>query len=580
MNRRDFVKTLGVAGAMAPFAPSLAAAQQTTLQTNPRTAQIGDMIKPDDPVFEGRAHRAVWGRTGSVAAADMQGSLAGARMLMKGGNAIDAIIATAAALNVAEPYMSGMCGFGGYMIAYIAKEKKVVALDMMGISPKAASMKNMTEQDFDEGYKSPIVPGSIGGWAEALKKYGTLSLGDVFEPAIDLAENGFIVTKYDALSFTGSQKKLAQFPETARVLLPNGRPPREGELLKQPDLAKTFRRVAAEGPDVVYKGEIADIIVKHLRDNGGFMTKEDMAGYAPRWREPISTTFQGYTLYGMPPGSCEMTMFQVLNIMDGFDLKNMPPYGRDFGHFWLEAMKLAFVDDDRYNTGKDVEIPVSRLISKEYAAQQRQRIRRDAVTAHNLPILGTEGTTSFAAADKWGNVVALTQSLVSGFGCGVMVPGTGMMLNNGHRYGFVLEPNHVNSLVGGQHSKGVMCPTVALKDGKAVMGIGASGGYTIPQTVGQAITKALAFGFDVQQAIASPRIMMNRPAGRVPYGPDVQTYTDPSFPTEAIQGLQSRGHKLGASGNAGAVQGVWVDPQSGACAAGSDPRRDGHPVAV
>ena len=349
MNRRSFVKSLGAAGMLAPLAPSLARAQQ-----------IGDLIKPDDPIYEGRAHRAVWGRTGVVASADQQASLAGARMLMKGGNAIDAIVATAAALNVAEPYMSGMAGFGGYMIIYVAKEKKVVALDMMGISPKAVSMSNMTERDFDEGYKSPIVPGSIGGWAEALKKYGTLSLGDVFEPAIDLAENGFAISKYDANSFAGSVKKLSMFPETAKVMLPNGKPPREGQLLMQKDLAASFRKIAQQGPDVFYKGEIAEAIVSHLRANGGLMTKEDMASFQPRWREPISTTFQGYTLYGNQPGSCEMTMFQVLNIMDGFDLKGMGFYSPEFAHLWIEAMKLAFVNNDKVTrTGVDAPREIS-----------------------------------------------------------------------------------------------------------------------------------------------------------------------------------------------------------------------------
>lgn len=568
MKRRDFVKSLGVAGALAPVTSALSRAQQ-----------IGDLIKPDDPLLLGPAHRTAWGRNGAVAAADMQGSLAGMRILAKGGNAIDAIVATAAALNVVEPYMSGMGGFGGYMMIYLAKQKKVVCLDHMGLSPRAVSMKNMTERDFDEGYKSPIVPGSIGGWAEALETYGTMSLGDVFEPAIDLAGNGFVVTEYDALSFAGSAKKLAQFPTSARIFLPNGQPPKEGQVVVQKELAASFRTIAKDGVDTFYRGEIAQKIVKFLQANGGLLTLEDFAAWKPRWREPISTTFQGHTLYGPQPGSCAMTMFQVLNVMDGLDLKSLSPYSAEFAHLWIEAMKLAFVDDNKYNTGKDVDVPVARLISKAYAQQQRDRIRRDRITTHMLPVLGTEGTTSFSAADKWGNIVAFTQSLVSGFGCGVVAADTGIFLNNGHRYGFVLEEGHVNALAGRQHPKGVMSPTIVVKDDKGLFGIGASGGYTIPQTVGQVLAKVLAFDMDVQHAIASPRVMINRGAGRVPVVGESQTYTDPNYPEKTLGGLRALGHKFSDPGNAGAVQGVGVHPETGALCAGSDPRRDGHPIA-
>jgi gamma-glutamyltranspeptidase/glutathione hydrolase len=568
MKRRDFVKSLGVAGALAPLAYALSRAQQ-----------VGDLIKPDDPLLVGPAHRTAWGRNGAVAAADMQGSLAGMRILAEGGNAIDAIVATAAALNVVEPYMSGMGGFGGYMMIYLAKQKKVVCLDHMGLSPRAVSMKNMTERDFDEGYKSPIVPGSIGGWAEALQTYGTMSLGDVFEPAIDLAENGFVITEYDAMSFAGSAKKLAQFPTSARVFLPNGQLPKEGQVLVQKELAASFRTIAKDGVDTFYRGEMAQKIVKFLQANGGLLTLEDFAAWKPRWRDPISTTFQGHTLYGPQPGSCAMTMFQVLNVMDGLDLKSLSPYSTEFAHLWIEAMKLAFMDDNKYNTGKDVDVPVARLISKAYAQQQRDRIRRDRITTHVLPVLGTEGTTSFSAADKWGNIVAFTQSLVSGFGCGVVAADTGIFLNNGHRYGFVLEEGHVNSLAGRQHPKGVMSPTIVIKDDKGLFGIGASGGYTIPQTVGQVLAKVLAFGMDVQHAIASPRVMINRGAGRVPVLGESQTYTDPNYPEKTLGGLRALGHKFSDPGNAGAVQGVGVHPETGALCAGSDPRRDGHPIA-
>ena len=566
MKRRKFLASLGLAGL-----GNVAAARSAGCQ------QIGDILKFDAPQLEGTAHRVVWGRSGAVATADQHGSLAGLRMLMKGGNAIDAIVAAAAALNVVEPYMSGMGGFGGFMLIYLAADRKVVGLDMMGTSPAAASPGKLTEADCDAGYLAPIVPGVLQGWAEALSLYGTMSLGEVFEPAIELAERGFVVSKYDALSIAGMATKLARFPTSARVFLPQNRPPRMGEIIQQKDLARSFRRIALDGPDIFYKGEMAEEIIEFLKPHGGLLSRDDLASYRVRWREPITAAFHGHQLYAMPPGSCGMTMFQALNIMEGFNLEKLEPYSPEFAHRWIEAMKLALTDDDRYNTGRDVEVPVQKLISKSYADQQRARIDPHKVAKFQGPPLSTEGTTSLAAADRWGNAVAFTQSLVSGFGSGVIAGNTGIFLNNGHRYGFVLDPpGHINILQGGQRAKGVMAPAMVLKGGRLLMAVGAAGGYTIPQTVGQVITKVLVYGMDIQQAIASPRMMINRGGGRVPIRGEAQTYLEHGFPSEVYKQLQALGHQLSEPGNAGAVQGVYLDPETNALAGGADPRRDGH----
>ena len=568
MKRRDFLALLGLAGL-----------GTSTPWTSASAQQVGDVVKFSAPPLEGKAHRVVWGRNGVVSTADQHGSLAGLRILMKGGNAIDAIVAAAAALNVAEPYMSGMGGFGGFMLIYLAAQRKVVGLDMMGVSPAVARPEKLTEADCDAGYLAPIVPGALKGWAEALSRYGTMSLGDVFEPAIELAERGFVVSKYDALSLAGMAGKLARFPTSARVFLPNGRPPRMGEIIQQKDLARSFRRIALHGPDIFYKGEIAGEIVSFLAKHGGILTKEDMANFDVRWRKPITTTFHGHTLYAMPPGSCGMTMFQALNMMEGFDLQNIDPYGSDFAHLWLEVMKLALTDEDRYNTGKDVEIPVKKLISKAYAAEQRAKVNLQRVAKFPGSPLPTVGTTSLAAADRWGNAVAFSQSLVSGFGSGVIAGNTGIFLNNGHRYGFVLDPpDHINLLEGGQRAKGVMTPALVTNGDRLLMAVGAAGGYTIPQTVGQVITKVLVYGMDIQQAIASPRMMINRGGGRVPVKGDAQTYLEQGFPQDVYAQLRSLGHHLTKPGNAGAVQGVYVDPETGSLAGGADPRRDGHAI--
>ncbi len=563
MNRRQFLSTagLGLAGS------SLASAQQ-----------VGDTIRFDRPQLEGTAHRVVWGRNGAVATADQHGSLAGLRILMNGGNAIDAIVAAAAALNVVEPYMSGMGGFGGFMLIYLAAENKVVGLDMMGTSPSAARLDMFTEKDCDQGYLAPIVPGALKGWAAALDRYGTKSLGDCFEPAIELAERGFVVSQYDELSLRGMAAKIGAFPTSARVFLPHGRAPRMGEVIKQKDLARSFRRVALNGADDFYKGDLAAEITGFFQRNGGILLKSDFEKFDVRWREPITTDFLGHKLYAMPPGSCGLTMFQILNIMEGFDLSRFDPYSTEFAHRWIEAAKLALTDDDRYNNGKeDAGVPVERLISKAYADEQRKKIDPGKVAAFHGTPLSTVGTTSLAAADRWGNAVAFTQSLVSGFGSGVIAGDTGVFLNNGHRYGFVLSPgDHPNLLEPGKHAKGVMTPALVMKDGKLVMAVGAAGGYTIPQTVGQVITKVLGYGMNIQQAIASPRMIINRSGGRVPTLEDSQTYLELGFPANVFDELRGIGHNIVEPGNAGGVQGVYCDAETGSLAGGADPRRDGH----
>lgn len=583
MKRRDFLTTSAAAAA----GSALTGCGPATGEGSTSTAYQpggGNQWAPagDDavPGLLGTAHQTVWGRRGVVAAADYNASLAGTQILMQGGNAVDATIAACAALNVAEPYMSGIGGFGGFMLIWLAEEQRVVALDGIGNSPAASSPETITSDDISAGYRAPIVPAALKAWAAALDRYGTMSLGDVFEPAIQLAEDGFVVSKFDQAHLGSSVDKLAQFPTTARVFLPNGRAPRMGEIIKQPDLAASMRHLANVGADDFYRGELADRVVSFLAENGGIMTKADLESYEVRWREPITTTFQGHTLHALPPGSCGMTMFQALNIMDGFDLPNMDLYGSEFVHLWLEAMKLAMIDDDLFNTGKTADIPVDRLISKAYADEQRAKIRPDRVAAFHGEPFPFHGTTSLSAADRWGNAVAFTQSLVSVFGSGVIAGDTGIFLNNGHTFGFSLDsPDHANYIVGGERAKGVMTPCLVMRDGKCLAAVGAAGGYTIPQTVGQTITKLVVGEMDIQLAIASPRHLVNRGGGLTPIPEDSVTYLENGYPPEVYLDLEASGHALAPPGNPGGVQAVYIDPETGTLAAGSDPRRDGHAIA-
>ncbi|WP_420461831.1 gamma-glutamyltransferase [Candidatus Palauibacter sp.] len=579
MRRRDFLATSAAAAA----GSSLIGCRppETASATTNAGGQWGPGGDSNVPGLLGPAHRTVWGARGVTAAADYYASLAGTTIMMQGGNAVDAIVAAAAMLNVSEPYMSGIGGFGGFMLIYLAEENRVVGLDALGRSPAASSPETMTLDDFEMGYKAPIVPGAFKGWAAVLERHGTMSLGDVFEPAIQLAEDGFVVSRFDEIHTNGAAaEKLGRFPSTTRVFFPNGRPPRMGEIIKQPELAASMRRLAREGADDFYKGELGDRVVSFLQENGGHMTKADLESFDVTWKEPITTTYQGHDLYAMPPGSCGMSMFQALNIMDGFDLPNMDLYGSEFAHLWLESYRLALIDDDRYNTGKeDADIPVDMIISKEYADEQRAKIDPARIASFAGAPLPFFGTTSLSSADRWGNAVAFTQSLVSGYGSGVIAGDTGIFLNNGHTFGFVLDEGHVNHLEGGQKAKGVMTPCVVMKDGNLVAAVGAAGGYTIPQTVGQVITKLTVGGMDMQLAIASPRMCLNRGGGRTPIPEDSVTYLEAGFPPEVYGELADRGHNLAEPGNPGGVQGVYRDAETGALAGGSDPRRDGHAIA-
>ena len=570
MKRRDFL-----AASAAAASTSLLACESSSTPGG----QSSEAYRPPDTGRLGIAHGSVWGRRGVTAAADYYASLAGTTIMMQGGNAIDAIVAAAATLNVSEPYMSGIGGFGGFMVIHLAQENRVVGLDAMGKSPAASSADTMTLDDFDAGYRAPIVPGALKGWAAVLERYGTMSLGDVFEPAIQLAEDGFVISKFDQFHTNGAAEKLGRFPSTTRVFFPHGRPPRMGEIIRQPELAASMRHLTRAGADDFYKGDLADRVVSFLAENGGHLTKADLESYEVEWRDPIMTTFQGHDLYAMPPGSCGMSMFQALNIMDGFDLAGMDLYGSEFAHLWLEAYKLAMADDDRYNTGRNVDIPVDRIISKAYADEQRAKIDPARVASFAGEPFPFFGTTSLSTADRWGNAVAFTQSLVSIYGSGVIAGDTGIFLNNGHTFGFVLEEGHVNHLEGGQRAKGVMTPCVVMKDGQLVAAVGAAGGYTIPQTVGQTITKLVVGGMDMQLAIASPRMAINRGGGRTPIPEDSVTYLEDGFPPAVYRELADRGHHLVEPGNMGGVQGVYRDAETGALAGGSDPRRDGHAIA-
>lgn len=535
----------------------------------------------------GIAHRAtVTGTRGMVASAHPLASLAGLRILMQGGNAIDAAVATAAALNVVEPYMSGIGGVG-YMHIYSARQQEHKILDYMGQAAQAAQLELYdSDAKQDRGPLSPMPPGSCGGWLEALRRYGSMDAATVFAPAIEYAEQGFAFTVNNYLFTDSTLADMFVYPSTVAAYLPNGKTPRPGEILRQPDLARTLRAVAAGGADLFYRGELADRIVRFLAESGGILTHADLAAFAPRWVDPVYVTYRGYRIYAPPPPCQAVQYLALLNIMEGYDVANMGHNSAATLHRFIEAAKLTTADRAEY-TGI-ANPPTSGLLAKGYANERRAQIRDRAqptggerYTARKLSNevaagnpyawMKSECTTHFDVMDAAGNAVAVTQSLGSGFGSAMVVPGTGIALNNFMRW-FDREAQSPNAIGPGKRIEMCMSPAqVWDKDGLRML-IGTPGSYGILQTTPQMIMNVLDHNMHIQAAIEAARLKATSPG----YLVDAET----RIPATVLAELAQMGHSFNRLGDwsamVGGGQGILVDAESGAFMGGADPRRDGY----
>ena len=535
---------------------------------------------------DGLVHRAtVTGRRGMVACAHPLAALAGMRMLMQGGNAIDAAVAAAAALNVAEPFMSGIGGVG-YMQIYSAKHGEHKILDYVGLTPKATDLGlYKTEEEKADGPLSPLVPGACGGWLEALRRYGSMDPATVFEPAIEYAETGIALTVFGSTVFAKMTDVLRRFPATVGNYLIAGRAPKPGETLLQRDLGRSFRTVAEGGEEVFYRGEIADRLVAFMQQSGGLLAKEDLADFEAVWLDPISTEYRGYTVC-TPPLPCQAIQFlETLNIMEGFDVGDMGHNTPETLHRFIEAAKLATADRAEYAAIENP--PLAGLLSKEYAAERRRLIqpqaqptggeRFSATKMANEVVAGdplrwkNECTTHFDAIDADGNAVAVTQSLGSAFGSGMVIPDSGIALNNFMNW-FDLEPTSPNAIGPSKKNEMCMSPVQIWRDGDLRMLIGTPGSYGILQTTPQMIMNVLDHGLNVQAAIEAPRLKATNP--------EYLVHAESRIGRPVFDELESRGHEIEDIGAwsllVGGGQGIIVDRESGAFMGGADPRRDGY----
>jgi gamma-glutamyltranspeptidase/glutathione hydrolase len=518
-------------------------------------------------------------RHGIVAAESPLAAQAGVSILSKGGNAVDAAVATNAVMGLVSPTGNGM---GGDLFALVwdAKTKKLYGLNASGWAPQKLTIeflkgKGITEMP-ERGIHTVTVPGTVEGWTKLLERFGRLKFSDVLAPAIRYAEDGFPVPELVARGWKASERFLGQNESSKRTYLPQGRAPQMGEIFRNPDLAWSFRQIAANGRDGYYRGEIAQRIVAASENLSGAMALEDLAEFQAEWVEPISTTYRGWTVYEIPPNGQGIAALMMLNLMETFPLGEWGHNTVRSLHVMIEAKKLAYADMLRYVADQRyAKVPVAGMLSKEYAKQRAERIGEQAnckVDAGTPP--GHGGDTIFlATVDGEGNMVALIQSNYSGFGSGVVPEGVGFMLQNRGAL-FTLEGGHPNALTGRKRPLHTIIPAF-MEKGDTRIAFGIMGGWNQSQAHAQYVSNVVDHGLNLQAAMEAPRFTKATFEGC-----DVEL--EDRIPTEILQALREKGHEIrlrrGFSGNFGGGQAVLRDFAGGVNYGASDPRKDGAAI--
>jgi len=529
----------------------------------------------------GQTRSEVMARNGMVATSQPLAAEAGIEVLHAGGNAFDAAVATAAAINVVEPEATGMGG-DMFVIAWLAKEHRLVALDASGRAPQAATAEhyrkafgaNMPE----DGIQSAVVPGAVDGWATLLGKYGRLGFREVLAPAIRLADQGFPVSQRIGTEWAMSTDLLAKDPDTAAIYLDHGKAWGWGSIFRNPDLAKAFRLLGEGGRDAFYKGPIAQAIVAKSQKSGGLFTMADFDRIHASWVEPISTTFNGYTIHEMPPSTQGFAVLELMNLIEqcparlGLTPDRINPKSADFWHLMVEAKKVAYTDLRKYNGDPDfTKVPVAMLISKEYAAQQCSRISMAHAAALDPSEEPLGGTAYITTADAEGNVVSFIYSVYNFFGSGVTAPGYGFVLND-RAAAFTLKPGSPNTIAPGKRPFYTIIPGFVTREGKPFASFGVMYGDQQAQGQAQVLVNMLLFGANAQAAGDAARFAHAQRTNRLQL--ESQLF-------DAIGAdLKARGHDVhSASGfDMGGYQAIMIDPKTGAYRGASDPRKDGEAI--
>lgn len=517
-------------------------------------------------------------RHGMVAAAHPLAAQAGAKLLAQGGNAFDAAAATAAALNVVEPFMSGLAGMG-LSTMWVAAEKRVRVLDFVPPIPASFPADRFSKRtELERGALAVASPGNLAGWCELVKTYGRKSLAEVFAPAIALARDGFALAEFGAAEFEENDPLLekipALYPAWSKNYQSNGAM-HLGSVLVQSDLAKTLSEIAEKGPDHFYRGALGEKVIAHLQALGGSLTMADLAAVKTVWREPMAASFKGLSVH-VPPPPCEGFQFLLtLKLLDGVDLASKPRDGADHLDLVYRAIRLAAGERIAHNNPSPEKL--AEIMSEASVARLRQRL------TDGKPVTGpTEQwvpqdkedpahTTSLSVADSEGNLICITQSLGSPFGSGVVVPGTGLCFNN-FLYWADVQPGSPNRSKPGDELPMCMSPTLSTRDGKPVLALGTPGSYGIMQTQAQAMVQHLVYGLPLQEAIEAPRARLWD--GRLV---EIENRIAPETIAELVRrGHDARAFDVGWTMRCGGMQAVAVDPATGVFTGAADPRRDGY----
>ena len=518
---------------------------------------------------------AIHARNGMVATSQPLAAMAGTQVLMAGGNAVDAAVATAATLAVVEPMSTGI---GGDLFALVwnAKEKRVRALNGSGRAGENTSLEELVQKGFDmipeDSPYSVTVPGTVDGWESLLNECGTMGLQDTLKPAIGYAENGFPVSEIISKTWAGSVSKLSKLPSGQEMLV-NGRSPQTGEIMYLPELGRTLREISDGGAQGFYTGEVAKKLSHFVEQQGGWVSQKDLAEHSSEWVEPISTNYRGMDIWECPPNGQGLNVLLGLNMLEGFQISDMGAQSADRYHHLIETTRLALADGFKYIADPVKEhVPVPVLLSKDYAQKRAQEIKPDRaleiVHPGQIPSMGN--TVYLTVIDKDGNACSLMNSIYRGFGTGLVVPGTGILL---HCRGalFSLDPNHPNALAPGKRTFHTIIPSMVTQKDHLVMSFGVMGALQQAQAQLQVLSNMFDFDMEPQQALNALRYRTN---------PGQATAIEEGISNEVQVELAKRGHDLTlVTGDRrilfGKGQIIARNPETGTLTAGTEPRSDG-----
>ncbi len=509
-------------------------------------------------------------------------------VLKRGGTAVDAAIAANAAMGLMEPTGNGMGG-DLFAIVWDAKTRKLYGLNASGRSPQSLTLSKLqaelrklgVEKMPSHGPLPVTVPGAVDGWFELHGRFGKLPMKDLLQPAIHYARNGFPVTEIIAQGWERNARVLGKFPGFADVFMPNGRAPAKGEIFRNPALANTLAAIAAGGRDAFYRGDIARRIETYLRAQGGYLSAADLAAHRSEWVEPVSTNYRGYDVWELPPNTQGIAALQMLNVLEAYDLKSMGFGSAEYLHLFIEAKKLAFEDRARYYADPQfAEIPLARLISKEYAASRRALISRERAApkyATDDSALDHSDTIYMTVADSAGTMVSLIQSNYRGMGSGMTPDGLGFILHDRGEL-FSMQAGHANVYAPAKRPFHTIIPAFVTRDGKPWLSFGVMGGGMQPQGHVQVLVNLIDFGMNLQEAGDAPRARhdgSSEPTGeKMTDGGTVAL--EVGISSDTVRALEARGHKVkvGNDGDFGGYQAILRNAE-GVYFGASESRKDG-----